>query len=156
MVDQVYDQLRGITTSPSPARAPTSIRTRSSWGTSRSGESNNFVGYSNPEVDKLIEQGIAVTDQAERAKIYQEMQKILLEDLPWINLFVANQYEAMKTDVKGYVHIPTGSNIAFRETWLDAVRVGCRMSDVGRREAAHRLGAFVSQRRTSDIRRPTP
>ena len=25
----------------------------------------------------------------------------------------------MKNYVKGYVHIPTGSNISFRETWLD-------------------------------------
>src|SRR5918993_18867 len=84
----------------------------------KSGESGNFVNYSNPEVDALIEQGIATTDQDERARIYQEIQTILLEDLPWVNLFVANQYEAMKTNVKGYVHIPTGSNISFRTTWL--------------------------------------
>jgi peptide/nickel transport system substrate-binding protein len=84
----------------------------------KSGESGNFVNYANPEVDELIEQGIATTDQEERARIYQEIQSILLEDLPWVNLFVANQYEAMKTNVKGYVHIPTGSNIAFRTTWL--------------------------------------
>ncbi len=83
------------------------------------GESGNFVDYSNPEVDALIEQGIASTDQAERAGIYQQIQQTLLEDLPWINLFVANQYEAMRPHVKGYVHIPTGSNAAFRETWLD-------------------------------------
>jgi peptide/nickel transport system substrate-binding protein len=81
-------------------------------------ESNNFVNYSNPKVDELIEQGIASTDQEERAGIYQEMQKILLEDLPWVNLFVADQYEAMKEYVQGYVHIPNGSNISFRTTWL--------------------------------------
>ena len=86
----------------------------------KSGESGNFVNYSNPEVDALIEQGIATTDQDERARIYQEIQTILLEDLPWVNLFVANQYEAMKTNVKGYVHIPTGSNIAFRTTWIES------------------------------------
>jgi peptide/nickel transport system substrate-binding protein len=85
----------------------------------KSGESGNFVTYANPEVDALIEQGIATTDQEERARIYQEIQTILLEDLPWVNLFVANQYEAMKTNAKGYVHIPTGSNIAFRETWIE-------------------------------------
>ena len=84
----------------------------------KSGESGNFVNYSNPEVDELIEQGIASTDQEERAGIYQEIQTILLEDLPWINLFVANQYEAMKDHVQGYVHIPTGSNASFRTTWL--------------------------------------
>ena len=85
----------------------------------KSGESGNFVNYANEEVDALIEDGIAATDQAERARIYQEIQGILLEDLPWINLFVANQYEAMKSSVKGYVHIPTGSNAAFRMTWIE-------------------------------------
>ena len=85
----------------------------------KTGESSNFTSYSNEDVDALIEQGIATTDQEERTTIYQELQKILLEDLPWINLFVANQYEAMKANVKGYVHIPTGSNISFRMTWLE-------------------------------------
>ena len=68
---------------------------------------------------QVITQGISVTDQAARAEIYQQIQALLLADLPWINLFIANQYEAMKTDVKGYVHIPTGSNLSLRETWLD-------------------------------------
>jgi peptide/nickel transport system substrate-binding protein len=84
----------------------------------KSGESGNFANYSNPEVDELIDQGIAVTDQEERARIYQEIQALLLEDLPWISLFVANQYEAMKDHVQGYVHIPTGSNASFRTTWI--------------------------------------
>lgn len=82
-------------------------------------QGSNAAGYSNPRVDELVAQGIAVTDLAQRTEIYQEIQRILLEDLPWINLFIANQYEAMKTDVKGYVHIPTGSNLSLRETWLD-------------------------------------
>jgi peptide/nickel transport system substrate-binding protein len=86
----------------------------------KTGESGNFVNYSNPDVDKLIEQSIASTDQAERAELYQQIQQILLDDLPWVNLFVANQYEAMKTNVKGYVHIPTGSNAYFRQTWLES------------------------------------
>ena len=86
----------------------------------KSGESGNFVNYSNEEVDALIEQGIAATDQAERAEIYQQIQQILVDDLPWINLFVANQYEAMRNNVKGYVHIPTGSNASFRETWIES------------------------------------
>ena len=83
------------------------------------GESNNGIGYSNPEVDELIAQGMQVTDQEARAEIYRQIQEILLEDLPWINLFIANQYEAMKSYVKGYVHIPTGSNDSIRNVWLD-------------------------------------
>ena len=79
------------------------------------------MGYSNPKVDELIEQGIAVHRSGGAGQIYQDMQKILLEDLPWVNLFVANQYEAMKTYVQGYVHIPTGSNVSFRTTWLGVI-----------------------------------
>lgn len=89
---------------------------QSSFGT---GESQNGVQYSNEEVDRLIQEGIATTDQAERAEIYGEIQRILLEDLPWINLFIAEQYEAMKSYVKGYVHIPTGSNRSIRSVWID-------------------------------------
>jgi len=44
--------------------------------------------YSNPEVDKLLEAARSSTDQAERAKLYQEMQTIVQEDAPWV--FVAN------------------------------------------------------------------
>jgi peptide/nickel transport system substrate-binding protein len=83
------------------------------------GESNNGIGYSNPELDKLIAEGVATTDQNARAEVYAQIQAILLEDLPWINLFIANQYEAMKAYVKGYVHIATGSNSSIREVWLD-------------------------------------
>ena len=44
--------------------------------------------YSNPEVDKLLEAARSSTDQAERAKLYREMQEIVYDDAPWA--FIAN------------------------------------------------------------------
>ncbi|WP_299618963.1 ABC transporter substrate-binding protein [Pelagibius sp.] len=44
--------------------------------------------YSNPEVDKLLEAARSATDQAERARLYKEMQAIVYEDAPWA--FIAN------------------------------------------------------------------
>jgi peptide/nickel transport system substrate-binding protein len=44
--------------------------------------------YSNPEVDALLEAARVSTDQAERARLYREMQVIVQEDAPWV--FVAN------------------------------------------------------------------
>ncbi|MCG5478514.1 ABC transporter substrate-binding protein [Sinorhizobium alkalisoli] len=44
--------------------------------------------YSNPKVDELLEKARASTDQAERGKLYGEVQAIVHEDAPW--LFVAN------------------------------------------------------------------
>jgi peptide/nickel transport system substrate-binding protein len=46
--------------------------------------------YSNPKVDALIAQGLAETDQAKRQKIYAELQKIVADDLPYINLWFAD------------------------------------------------------------------
>ena len=43
--------------------------------------------YSNPEVDRLLEEARAATDQEERARLYKEMQAIVHEDAPWV--FVA-------------------------------------------------------------------
>ena len=44
--------------------------------------------YSNPEVDTLLEQARAETDQAKRADLYKKMQEIVYEDAPWA--FIAN------------------------------------------------------------------
>jgi peptide/nickel transport system substrate-binding protein len=83
------------------------------------GGTRNGTGYSNPEMDELVQQGKEATDQEERAQIYRRIQEIILEDVNWVNLFIASQYEAMKDYVKGYVHIPTGSNVSLKDTWLD-------------------------------------
>jgi peptide/nickel transport system substrate-binding protein len=83
-----------------------------------SGQDGNTTSYSNPEVDALIEQGGIESDLEKRAEIYRQLQEILLVDWPWVPLFVANQYEALKENVQGFVHYPTGSNASFREVWF--------------------------------------
>ena len=44
--------------------------------------------YSNKMVDELLEKARASTDQAERAKLYKQMQEIVQDDAPWA--FIAN------------------------------------------------------------------
>jgi peptide/nickel transport system substrate-binding protein len=48
----------------------------------------NSGNYSNPEVDRLLEQARVSTSQDERAELYKQMQSIVHEDAPWV--FVAN------------------------------------------------------------------
>lgn len=43
--------------------------------------------YSNPEVDALIDRGRRTVDQAERARIYAQVQQILAHDLPYIDFW---------------------------------------------------------------------
>lgn len=88
-------------------------------GTYVTGRQNNFMSYSNPKFDELVAQGAQETDQAKRAEIYREAQRILLEDSPMVFLYAANEYEAMQSYVKGYVHYLNGSHVSFRQVWLD-------------------------------------
>ncbi|WP_027133719.1 ABC transporter substrate-binding protein [Geminicoccus roseus] len=44
--------------------------------------------YSNPDLDKLLEQARRTSDQAERADLYKQAQQIIVEDAPWA--FVAH------------------------------------------------------------------
>jgi ABC-type transport system substrate-binding protein len=77
------------------------------------------MNYSNPKFDDLVAKAATISDQAERAKLYREAQMILLEDCPMVFLYAANEYEAMQSYVKGYVHYVNGSHLSFREVWLD-------------------------------------
>ncbi len=47
------------------------------------GGSTNWGGYSNPDVDALLEEGRSSLDQAERASAYQGAAEILAEELPY-------------------------------------------------------------------------
>lgn len=79
----------------------------------------NASRYNSEEMDSLIAAGMAETDQEARAEIYYQVQELIKTDLPWVNLFIASQYEAMKDFVKDYEHYPTGSNVSFKTVWLD-------------------------------------
>ncbi len=61
----------------------------------------NFINYSNPEVDKLLEQGRLELDPDKRMKIYHEFAKILLEDSPIVYLYAGYGLPAIHKRVKG-------------------------------------------------------
>jgi peptide/nickel transport system substrate-binding protein len=42
----------------------------------------NTIGYSNPAVDKLADQGAVEVNEAKRQAIYSQMQKVIAEDAP--------------------------------------------------------------------------
>lgn len=47
----------------------------------------NPGGYANPEVDRLLDEGAKAVDQAERKRIYQQVQALVAADEPSIPLF---------------------------------------------------------------------
>lgn len=68
------------------------------------GSGNNLASYVNPEVDRLLEEGLAVPgcDQAARAEIYKEIQRILYEDVAYDWTFVPNIWQTANKRVAGF------------------------------------------------------
>jgi peptide/nickel transport system substrate-binding protein len=68
----------------------------------------NDGGYSNPEVDKALEEGRSVSDPAQRMAIYQKLTKIVLNDEPIIYLYHRKLLFAHTTKLEGYRPMPDG------------------------------------------------
>jgi ABC-type transport system substrate-binding protein len=70
----------GFSTSLDPD--PYSLYHSSQCSTAENPQTFNYECYQNPEVDKLIEDGLKEFDQTKRAAIYQEYAKLQADDLP--------------------------------------------------------------------------
>ena len=64
----------------------------------------NFIGYNNPAVDRLLEQGRFEFDPEKRMKIYHEFAKVLLEDCPIVYLSAGYGLTAMHKRVQGIIN----------------------------------------------------
>jgi peptide/nickel transport system substrate-binding protein len=77
---------------------------------SKGGLYANRCSYSNPEADKLIEEGLAASDPAARKAAYYRLQDIWLEDVPGIMLHQPIRQQYFKDWVKGYYFHPMENN----------------------------------------------
>ena len=73
---------------------------------------NNHYGYSNPEVDRLLEEGRQETDHEQRVEIYHELQQELYDDCPMCWMYYPNSILAVNKRVQG---VP---EIGFRDVML--------------------------------------
>ena len=72
------------------------------WHSSQQGPGQfNFLGYSNKNVDKLLEVGRKELNLLKREKIYHEFSKYLLEDSPIVYLYAGYSLSAVHKRVKG-------------------------------------------------------
>lgn len=79
---------------------------------------NNYGGYCNPLVDELLAQGRAETDQAARAEIYQEVARIVTDEVVYEVLLYQGYIVATRDNVTGFVPHPAGSWKSLREVSL--------------------------------------
>ncbi len=72
------------------------------WHSSQQGPGQfNFLGYSNKNVDKLLEVGRKELNILKREKIYHEFSKYLLEDSPIVYLYAGYGLSAFHKRIKG-------------------------------------------------------
>lgn len=70
---------------------------------------SNRGGYSNPAMDRLLEQGEVALDPAARRTIYAEVQRIAADDLPYVSLWWMDNVVVMNRRLKGFTPYPNGS-----------------------------------------------
>ena len=84
------------------------------WHSSQQGPGQfNFIGYSNPHVDKLLEQGRLELDPDKRMKIYHQFARILLEDSPVVYLYAGYGLPAIHRRVRGIANPAPPAGIGY-------------------------------------------
>jgi peptide/nickel transport system substrate-binding protein len=77
------------------------------------GVGSNYVQYENPALDKLLEEGVLISDMQKRKAVYDKIQDILHDEVPFAPIFAWTFMYAKKNDLKGYKVNPYVTDI----TW---------------------------------------
>jgi len=86
------------------------------WHSSQTETGLNKIGYSNREVDRLIEKGRREMDLGKRADIYHKIHELIADDQPYMFLFIRTDIETVHKRIKNTVFYPYG--------WYNLTNVG--------------------------------
>ena len=67
----------------------------------------NTSFYSVPEVDQLLNQANQETDQTKRKALFNQAEKRIVDDAPWLFIGHMKQQVAIRKRVSGFVMQPT-------------------------------------------------
>jgi ABC-type transport system substrate-binding protein len=100
---------------PDPENFLEVLFARKQWG------ANNNSFYYNPRVDALFAQAARLTNMNGRYRIYDEAQKIIVSDAPWVFLYYPVTYVIRQPWVHGYMLNPMRPT-RLDHVWLDPIR----------------------------------
>jgi peptide/nickel transport system substrate-binding protein len=75
--------------------------------------------YANPEVDRLLGEGMREPDLAKRGAIYKKVQQILAEDCPLIWLVDVQYVSIVNRKLHDHTTGPLGTQQAFEQAWIE-------------------------------------
>lgn len=94
------------------------------WHSSKTGKGEyNFIGYNNPEVDRLLVQGRRVFSVKERKKIYYRIHEILADEQPYAFLYVPDATPIVHKRFKGIEVAPLGIMYNFNQWYVPKNRM---------------------------------
>ncbi|MGN0734963.1 MAG: ABC transporter substrate-binding protein, partial [Anaerovoracaceae bacterium] len=77
----------------------------------------NYTGFGNAEIDGLLEAGRIATDDAERAKIYAELEEKVMTQAPYVPLYWRVDAVAFNSDLTGIEIPPCGFYYVYDYAW---------------------------------------
>ncbi|MCK1274632.1 ABC transporter substrate-binding protein [Bradyrhizobium sp. 61] len=81
---------------------------------------SNGSGYSNPEVDRLLEAAAVESDPAKRRELFRAFQVIIATDLPDINLVTGANLTIASRKLRNHTATIDGPSANFADVWLEA------------------------------------
>lgn len=79
----------------------------------------NKGSYSNPELDRILEQARVEPDVIKRIDLYQQAEKIIVEDAPVLFLYHSGDFELVKPYIQGYILSPVSTYPQIRYLSID-------------------------------------
>ncbi len=84
------------------------------------GPLGNFTLFKNDEFDQLTNEARVESDPEERRRMYQEAERIAVEEAPWLFVYHYTTEQLLQPYVRGYSLPPFGEhNARFYSVWLD-------------------------------------
>jgi peptide/nickel transport system substrate-binding protein len=78
----------------------------------------NRGAYANTEVDQLLDKARKTYEKNERKALYERVQKILAEEVPYVGLWYYDNVVVMRDNVMGFKLMQDGGFETLAETWL--------------------------------------
>ncbi len=70
------------------------------------GSQQNHMGYSNPQVDALLDEAGLEQDPQKREQLYRQVEQLIINDAPWVPLYFDFEQWLVKPYVKGFAIPP--------------------------------------------------
>lgn len=77
-----------------------------------------WTSYNNETAADLMRKGQVTPDGDERAAVYEELQQILADEVPYIPLYNSENVVGLRDNVEGFTVLPNGS-VHFEDVYFE-------------------------------------